>query len=60
MLPHLERLHVETSVRVNNRKAGNLMNYCVPHEYDITTLINAGSNNRINTCTTDMPDELKQ
>jgi lysophospholipase L1-like esterase len=32
----LERPHIETTVWVNNRRAGMQNSLCVPHEYDIT------------------------
>jgi polygalacturonase len=44
MLLHLERPHVETTVWVNEKKAGTLLSHCVPHEYDITQWLSPGKN----------------
>jgi lysophospholipase L1-like esterase len=38
----LERPHIETTVWVNDRKAGTQNSLCVPHEYDLTSYLQAG------------------
>ena len=43
----LERPHIETTVYVNGRSAGHRMSLSVPHEYDVTELLSAGSDNEI-------------
>ncbi len=40
----LERPHIETTVWVNNRKAGMQNSLCIPHSYDITSLVSLGKN----------------
>jgi len=44
---YLERPHIETSVRVNQKDAGHRMSLSVPHEYDITNLVQCGTHNVI-------------
>ena len=44
---HLERPHIETTVTVNGKEAGHQMSLSTPHEYDITDLVAAGADNRI-------------
>lgn len=38
----LERPHIETTVWINNREAGMQNSLCVPHVYDITSLVSPG------------------
>jgi hypothetical protein len=40
----LERCHWESTLYVNGQKAGTQNSLAVPHEYDITDLLNAGKN----------------
>lgn len=40
----LERPHIETTVWINNQKAGMQNSLCVPHVYDITSLVKTGKN----------------
>lgn len=40
----LERPHIETTVWINNKEAGMQNSLCVPHVYDITSLISSGKN----------------
>lgn len=47
---HLERPHIETTVFINGVKAGHQMSLSVPHEYDVTNLIKAGTENDIAIC----------
>lgn len=44
---HLERPHIETSVRINGKDAGHCMSLSTPHEFDISGLIEAGKSNEI-------------
>jgi hypothetical protein len=41
---YLERPHIETEVWVNGRPAGMRNSLCVPHQYDITSLVRSGRN----------------
>lgn len=47
ILLHLERPHIETTVRVNGREAGHRMSLSTPHEYDITDYVLPGKTNDI-------------
>ncbi|MDE6561967.1 MAG: beta-glucuronidase [Muribaculaceae bacterium] len=44
---HLERPHIETTLKVNGEDVGHQMSLSTPHEYDITKYVNAGKNNDI-------------
>lgn len=44
---HLERPHIETTVKINGKEAGHRMSLSTPHEYDITDLIRPGKSNEI-------------
>lgn len=44
ILLHLERPHIETTVWINNKEAGMQNSLCVPHVYDITSLVSKGRN----------------
>lgn len=44
ILLFLERPHIETRVWVNSKQAGMQNSLCVPHVYDITSLISTGKN----------------
>lgn len=41
---HLERPHIETTVKVNGKDAGHRMSLSTPHEYDITEFVKPGQN----------------
>ncbi|MDE5996713.1 MAG: beta-glucuronidase [Muribaculaceae bacterium] len=44
---HLERPHIETTLKVNGEEVGHQMSLSTPHEYDITKYVNAGKSNEI-------------
>ena len=44
---HLERPHIETTLKVNGKDAGHRMSLSTPHEYDITDFVSPGSENVI-------------
>lgn len=44
---HLERPHIETTVKVNGKEAGHQMSLSTPHEYDVTEFIHPGKRNLI-------------
>jgi len=44
---YMERPHIETTVYVNGKEVGHQMSLSVPHEYDVTKYIKAGSKNII-------------
>lgn len=44
---HLERPHIETTLRVNGKEAGHRMSLSTPHEYDITEFVRPGKSNDI-------------
>ena len=50
ILLYIERPHIETTVYVNGREAGHQNSLSVPHQYDVTSFIKAGSNNEIAVC----------
>ena len=43
----LERPHIETTVFVNGKEAGHQMSLSIPHQYDVTPLIQFGKENVI-------------
>ena len=47
---YLERPHIETTVFVNGREVGHQMSLSVPHQYDVTSFVNAGAENEIAIC----------
>ncbi len=44
---HLERPHIETTLKVNGKEAGHRMSLSTPHEFDITEFVTPGSENTI-------------
>lgn len=44
VLLFLERPHIETTVWINDKEAGMQNSLCVPHVYDITSLLSTGKN----------------
>lgn len=44
---HLERPHIETTLKVNGKEAGHRMSLSTPHEYEITDMITPGEENAI-------------
>lgn len=44
---HLERPHIETTLKVNGKEVGHRMSLSVPHEYDITRFVRPGKSNEI-------------
>ena len=44
---HLERAHIETTLKVNGHEVGHRMSLSTPHEYDVTDYIRPGKDNEI-------------
>ena len=44
---YLERPHIETTLLVNGKEAGHRMSLCVPHQFDITDLVEYGEENTL-------------
>lgn len=44
---HLERPHIETTLKVNGKEVGHRMSLSTPHEYDITGFVRPGKSNEI-------------
>ena len=43
----LELPHIETTLLVNGKEAGHRMSLCVPHQYDVTDLVEYGKENTL-------------